>query len=46
MKLSTHKTLAEAKKAAEKARKTHNSVIVSSQPQGYVVFVGKKKGVK
>lgn len=43
MKLSTHKTKAEAKRAADKARKSYNSVIFSAQPEGYVVYVGKKK---
>jgi len=43
VKLSTHKTLGEAKKAASSARKIYNSVIVSSQPTGYVVHVGKRK---
>lgn len=47
MKLSTHKTLAEAKRAAAAARKTRFSVIPSTQViEGrkiYVVYGGKLK---
>lgn len=46
MKLSTHKTKAEAKAAAAIARKTRQSVIVSSQPEGYVVYGGQRLGSK
>jgi AP2 domain len=43
VKLGTYATKAEAKRAADEARKTRNSVLVSSQPSGYVVYAGKKK---
>lgn len=46
MKMSTHQTKQEAKRAAAALRKTRLSVIVSSQPDGYVVYAGQKKGSK
>ncbi|WP_157442806.1 hypothetical protein [Deinococcus misasensis] len=45
MKVSEHDTKAEAKKAADKTRKTHNSVIFFQRPSTgkWEVRAGKKK---